>query len=61
MRVLLTKFQGTKAFGVRCHLDGIRPAGDGKKWSGVSMDFFTQKVEQHKIMYIEKKVFYFLK
>ncbi|KAG8192820.1 hypothetical protein JTE90_014602 [Oedothorax gibbosus] len=54
-RKLQENFVAEESFTIRCHLDGIIPAGGSQKWPHTACDRFHQLVAPHDVLLLDSK------
>lgn len=56
LQLLDPKFMGTRDGAVKCHLAGVRAAGDKTEWPSLACEYFNEQTAKYPHLFITKKV-----
>ena len=56
LQLLDPKFMATRDGAVKCHLAGVRAAGDKTEWPSLACEYLNEQIAKYPHFYITKKV-----
>lgn len=56
LQLLDPKFLSLHDGAIKCHLAGVRAAGDKPEWTGMACEFLSDQIAECPYLYITKKV-----
>lgn len=57
LQLLDPKFLCLHDGAIKCHLAGVRAAGDKIEWPSLACEYLSEKIEEYSYTFITKKVF----
>jgi hypothetical protein len=56
LQLLDPKFSTLHDGAIKCHLAGVRPAGDKTEWPILAREYLIEKVDEYPYIFVTKKV-----
>ena len=56
LQLLDPKFLATRDGAVKCHLVGVRAAGDKTEWPSLACEYLSEQIAKYSHIYITKRV-----